>query len=319
MKLYKRLSALLLIILTALTFSTVAFAAEPIDLDEDIKLTISYQDNKTAIYNAKFDLYLVADMNEQGELTTTSPFRRYDIDISSKTDNETLKNIAYTLEGYVLRDKISPVDTQVTDSKGIVAFPSESKSLKPGLYLVLSNKQRQGKYYYEASPFMVLLPFYDDSNTISYNVTCMAKYVTSPVNNATVNKSVIKIWDDDKNENNRPQKITVQLLKDGTVYDTVTLNKKNNWRYTWSNLPEKYKWNIVEKELKDYKVSISQNGKTFIITNTFTGDASDNPSLPEKLPQTGQLWWPVPILLFMGLVLIIFGLIRRNRGIYNEK
>lgn len=31
-----------------------------------------------------------------------------------------------------------------------------------------------------------------------------------------------------------------------------------------------------------------------------------------KLPQTGQLWWPVPMLIFVGLLCIVVGLIRRR-------
>lgn len=35
---------------------------------------------------------------------------------------------------------------------------------------------------------------------------------------------------------------------------------------------------------------------------------------PPKLPQTGQLWWPVPILACGGLVFVLVGLIRRKGG-----
>ena len=36
---------------------------------------------------------------------------------------------------------------------------------------------------------------------------------------------------------------------------------------------------------------------------------------PEKLPQTGQLWWPVPLLFCAGLIFVAAGLIiRRRRG-----
>jgi hypothetical protein len=36
------------------------------------------------------------------------------------------------------------------------------------------------------------------------------------------------------------------------------------------------------------------------------------PTLSGSLPQTGQLWWPIPVLIFSGLVLIIIGLMRRR-------
>ena len=38
-------------------------------------------------------------------------------------------------------------------------------------------------------------------------------------------------------------------------------------------------------------------------------------STGSRLPQTGQLWWPVPVLIAAGLVLIVFGLIRRRKGL----
>ena len=34
----------------------------------------------------------------------------------------------------------------------------------------------------------------------------------------------------------------------------------------------------------------------------------------EKLPQTGQLWWPVPILFFVGAALVILGWRVGGRG-----
>lgn len=41
-----------------------------------------------------------------------------------------------------------------------------------------------------------------------------------------------------------------------------------------------------------------------------------NPDM-ELLPQTGQLWWPVPILVFLGIAFIIVGIIF-NRGLNDE-
>lgn len=43
-----------------------------------------------------------------------------------------------------------------------------------------------------------------------------------------------------------------------------------------------------------------------------TAPTSNSTSPNKKLPQTGQLWWPVPVLMCMGLGCIIIGLIRRR-------
>ena len=37
------------------------------------------------------------------------------------------------------------------------------------------------------------------------------------------------------------------------------------------------------------------------------------PTPPTPIPDTGQLWWPVPLLAAAGLALVAFGLIRNRR------
>ena len=44
-----------------------------------------------------------------------------------------------------------------------------------------------------------------------------------------------KVWDDDGYKS-RPTSVKIQLLHNGRVYDTVTLNARNEWTYTWPRL-----------------------------------------------------------------------------------
>ena len=39
-----------------------------------------------------------------------------------------------------------------------------------------------------------------------------------------------------------------------------------------------------------------------------------NPPPPPELPDTGQLWWPVPVLIVCGLALFVFGFIKRRNS-----
>ena len=111
------------------------------------------------------------------------------------------------------------------------------------------------------------------------------------------------------------EKIAVQLLENGTVVDTVTLSKENNWEYTWENLDGCSRWQVAEANVPDgYTVAITQEGTVFIMTNTRPSEP------PPKLPQTGMLWWPVPALACGGLLLIVAGLVvRRRQGDGHEK
>ncbi len=97
----------------------------------------------------------------------------------------------------------------------------------------------------------------------------------------------------------------MQLLRDGKVFDTVTLSAANDWRYTWDELDESSKWTVVEKELEDYTVLVTQEGTTFVVTNTYDEGTPEN-------------WWPVPVLVAGGLLLIVIGVLRR-RGNTHEK
>ncbi|MDD7741005.1 MAG: Cna B-type domain-containing protein, partial [Lachnospiraceae bacterium] len=217
------------------------------------------------------------------------------------------------------------------DQNGQIAFPTGGKRLTAGLYLVLGERHTQDGYHYDATPFMVMLPGLDaETDTWAYAVTANAKFDSSkiPEKPDTVSYKVLKIWNDKGHESARPKEVVVQLLKNGNVYDTVTLNSENNWRYTWINLDDAYRWTVVEKEMEEYTAEVMREGDTFYVTNSFSEDKPDEPTptkpdtptTPGKptLPQTGQLWWPVPVLIAAGLLFVVIGLLRR-RGAADEK
>ena len=96
--------------------------------------------------------------------------------------------------------------------------------------------------------------------------------------------TVRKLWDDD---GKRPESITVNLLKNGKVHDSVELNAENQWMYTWSKLSRFSKWSVKEADVPDgYMAEYSQNGNTTIITNTKESDTEpkDEPDVKEEDP-----------------------------------
>ena len=127
---------------------------------------------------------------------------------------------------------------------------------------------------------------------------------------------VEKIWEDAGHESERSTSIEVQLLCDGKVYETVILNSANQWKYTWANLESGHEWKVKESSsLAHYTSKVTQDGGKFTIVNTFV--PPDNPKKP-PLPQTGQLWWPIPVLLGAGLLFIIIGICKRKRMKHDE-
>ncbi len=120
----------------------------------------------------------------------------------------------------------------------------------------------------------------------------------------TTSRTVNKIWDDKGYEKKRPSSITVILLKNGTDYDKQSLTAETGWKYRWEKLPiydetgKEIEWSIREGVVSGYSSSVSVNQDRFTLTNTV--DKS-------RLPQTGVLWWPVPILVLTGLVFLSVG------------
>ncbi|MBQ3591711.1 MAG: Cna B-type domain-containing protein, partial [Clostridia bacterium] len=123
-----------------------------------------------------------------------------------------------------------------------------------------------------------------------------------------VDRAVLKVWKDDGHSEERPAEVQAVLLCDGEVYEIVTLNEAGGWKHQWTGLDGTKEWTVEEYTvLEKYTSSVAQDGDLFVITNTYT-----------EIPQTGQLWWPVPMLLAAGMGLILVGLLRRRGMDYEE-
>ena len=100
----------------------------------------------------------------------------------------------------------------------------------------------------------------------------------------TVNISGTKTWADNDNQDGiRPEKITVELLANGEKTDkTLTLDEKNNWSGSFTNLDAKKKgkaivYSVAEVSVpKGYTSEISGNAtEGYIINNTHKTETVD--------------------------------------------
>ena len=311
MKLKKLLFGLLVALMVCQSFSLVAFAAP----SENKEILVVYQDEQTPIMGCEFRLFSVAFPNENGMFVLTDAFQNYPI----KMQAETFHQLTYTLEGYVGRDGIVPNDIQVTNQEGIATF----SSLKSGIYLILSERHIQNNHAYETQPFLIYVTQEQEV------VRVFPKSESEPPHPTEETYcKVLKVWDDAGYTSSRPQSVEMQLLKDGEVFDTVTLSKENNWAYTWKGLDPTCRYVVVEKESCGYYPVVSYEGITYVVVNTVNPELPPTPQDPtppdpqnpdqpkpdDKLPQTGQLWWPVPMFFILGLLSLIVGLLRR-RGV----
>lgn len=309
---YRILIGFLCLTMVLVLMPTVAFAAGPVELDKKVSLKVEYRPEGQAASGVTFRLYKVAEMSSDVDFTWTSDFRDYSLSLEGLSSTGWRK-LANTLEGYVFRDRIPALDQGRTDHRGALSFPQREKSLTPGLYLVIGDSHRDGRYTYQPESFLIALPNRNVKDQWEYDVTAVPKYDSSyDMDGKKIDRRVLKVWKDDGNQAQRPSEITVELLRDGRLFDTVRLSERNQWRYTWKDLDGSYRWHIVEKSVpQGYTVSTDQEGITFVITNSYGPDRPTDPGKPtdpgEKLPHTGMLWWPVPLLAASGVMVFLLG------------
>lgn len=241
------------------------------------------------VSNMQVSLYRVADEN----YNLVDSFSRYSIDLK-----QDVQGAANALENRILMDGIE-ADTCVTsDSVGNASFTG----LESGIYLVVGKEVFQDGVFYMPQVSLV---------SLSGDLSVDLKYEMSDKPSRI---HVLKVWKKD-NKKSRPKSIEVCLLRsDGIVVDKVILNSDNQWTYTWDNLSTSYTYSVMETTVPSgYKESCTREKDTIVLTNT--GNFMDKvKKKDEVLPNSGQLWWPVPVLLFVGLVL--FGL---GRHLKNEE
>lgn len=241
------------------------------------------------VSNMQVSLYRVADEN----YNLVDSFSRYSIDLK-----QDVQGAANALENRILMDGIEADASVFSDSSCKASFTG----LETGIYLVVGKEVFQDGVFYMPQVSLV---------SLSGDLSVDLKYEMSDKPSRI---HVLKVWKKD-NEKSRPKSIEVCLLRsDGIVVDKVKLNSDNQWSTTWNNLSTLYTYRVMETSVPSgYKESCTREKDTIVLTNT--GNLTDKvKKKDEVLPNSGQMWWPAPVLLFVGLVL--FGL---GRHLKNEE
>lgn len=197
-----------------------------------------------------------------------------------KITNENIENIAKCLENKNL-EKVKKIT-----KNGTVEF----NNLNLGVYYIKQTNNVEG--YTQISPFIITLP-QEINNTWEYNIDASPKINILSLTDITIKK----IWNID-NENKIPDSVTVELYQNNTKIKTIKLSKENNWQITIKNLPKSDNYSIKEINVPESFIpTYSSNNYTYTVTNT------------QGLPQTGQLTYISISFLFIGLIVILIGLI----------
>ncbi|MBO5213638.1 MAG: Cna B-type domain-containing protein [Clostridia bacterium] len=254
---------------------------------ESGKISVLLEDKDNNIIDGvNVHICKIADMNNTGYYPSKS-FENSGISISGIINAPT-EPTAKDITDYI-RDNNIESASAITEN-GKVSF----SDLGLGIWLVFC--EEDGKYTF--NPYFVFLP-YESEGKLYYEITSSPKAEDSKPN--LINVYVIKKWDDKNNAaKKRPESVTVELLDGEKVISSAVLNEQNGWAHTFTDVSKDGDYSVKEKKVENYTAQYNgdiSNG--FIVTNSYNG---------EKLPQTGQLWWPIVIISVAGIAFVLLGI-----------
>lgn len=288
-----------------------AMLAVPVFAVHTTDLVIRFEDGTVGLPGVSFEIYQVGGLADGEEYVLTGSFAGYPVDIRNASQEA---GAAAALYAFAKKDQLTPLAVLETDSMGTAV----AENLEAGLYLVGGLPKVVNGFLYHTEPQLIALPQADPvTGEMLNNPVLRIKYSKEPDTQQPISRKVLKIWEDVSGYR-RPDTITVHLLKNGSVYSTVTLNEQNQWRHTWDGLASDVLWQITEEVPEGYTVTVEQEGSTFLLTNSapeFPPPATEPPddTDPEdKIPQTGMVLWPVVMLAVLGIVCIGMGIYLRK-------
>ena len=268
----------------------------------------------------KLSLYRVAEYENTGSLSLTETFLAYPVSLE-QTEQAGWQGAADTLAACIRRDGIKADAVAEAKADKKVCFTR----LFSGLYLVMGQplEVQEEKKTQVYTPQVALIALPDASKeTVPAQITAVLKYEKKEADTKTYNKlQVVKVWKQD-DKKNRPDAIQVELLQtdakgNTTIADRQTLDENNQWSYTWEKLSAKAHWSVTDSTGTLWVYRKHQKRRRYRRADQYSPKSSTDPAggyspgqtkePSKKLPQTGQRWWPIPLLLLAGICCLLSG------------
>ncbi len=280
-------------------------AQEKIDVNRGCNLTLNYYYEDYNINNINVKIYYVASVTEDFQYQLSSNFSKYSVKINGLTTEQEWQILKQTLNSYIEADQILETESTLIKDNKVSKF-----NLKPGLYLIKTEKIENEEYILSFDSFLINVPFLNDDGIWNYDINVYPKAEEYIPKYEDVTYKVIKEWND--LIDSRPKNIDVQIYKDENLVENIVLSSDNNWTYEWTTKDDGTNWTVVERNIPNgYDVSILAKGRTFIIINTDSEYKEENPYTVDNI----NLYLYLLGGSLLGIVLLVISLLIRKKKI----
>ena len=245
-----------------------------------ISVSLVSSGDKEPLSGAELSVYYVAtvELSPNGKLAyiCTGVFAEQEISLN---DPELITKLDELVAG-------QKIDARkiVTDSRG----KALCDNLPLGLYFVKQTTEVAG--FAPCTSFLVTIPMATEGG-YRYDVDASPKTDVAKL----VDLTIRKVWNTDR-YTEIADSVTVQLLRNDRLIETVVLSDQNDWQVILTDMPESDAYYIQEIHVpKGFTATYNRNGLVFTVTNT------------PKLAQTGQILWPIPVLALAGMLFLMMG------------
>ena len=165
---------------------------------------------------------------------------------------------------------------------------------------------------------LISLPGLGADGLWQYDIAVTAKGVPLPPvdTDSEISYKILKLWKGDSTGSTRPQKIEVEIFRNGESDRIVTLSEENHWSYSWTAPDDGSVWTVAERSVPaGYAATLDKRDTTFVLTNTLV---PDTPPSGDNTPPTGDT---SNILLYMmlmfgsGISLVLLGITGKKKRV----
>ncbi len=314
---------------------------------EGAAVNIICSSDESTVSGVEFSVYKAAVKNSEGEFELTGVFEDYPVSLKKISDSAAMQDAANTLENYAVLDKLTPVGKGVTDDSGSVTIEGAESGLylitgkrfiengswvipspmlveftdddisggsidiHPKFSLTKLPQENPAEYgvkkewdileqFEYARPEAVKVEIYEDgelSETVTLDESNSWEYYWQGNSEHEWRVKEIEIAQD----------YTVVYRANETLYQientySITEGGGDNNESKPESTPDTPSESKTDST-PDTGIGKDESSKTS--TEESKTETSSTPDTP--LPQTGSLWWPVPVMGGAGLILVAAG------------